>query len=69
MGRAMGFGSEPTFSTHVVRQQRMRMRARAGGGGGAVGKGHRRGIIMFWGYMLRFRMTRVEHLCGKRARG
>ena len=32
MGRAMGFGSEPTFSTHVVRQQRMRTRARRGGG-------------------------------------
>ena len=35
MGRAMGFGSEPTFSTHVARQQRMR-RARAGGGGGGA---------------------------------
>ena len=33
MGRAMGFGSEPTFSTHVVRQQRMRPRARWGGAG------------------------------------
>ena len=32
MGRAMGFGSEPTFSTHVVRQQRMRARARGGAG-------------------------------------
>ena len=33
MGIAMGFGSEPTFSTHVVRQQRMRTRARRRGGG------------------------------------
>ena len=31
MGRAMGFGSEPTCSTHVVRQQRIRARARGGG--------------------------------------
>ena len=45
-----------------------RARAGGGGGGGAVEKCHS-GIIMFWGYMLRFRMTRVEHLCGKRARG
>jgi len=37
MGRAMGFGSEPTCSTHVVRQQRIRARARGGEGcGGAV---------------------------------
>ena len=38
MGRAMGFGSEPTFSTHVARQQRMRTRARRGGGGGGRGE-------------------------------
>jgi len=47
MGRAMGFGSEPTYSTHVVRQQRIR--ARAGGGGVVVGL-CRNGCcgILFW---------------------
>ena len=68
MGRAMGFGSEPTFSIHVVRQQRMRARA-WGGAGVELWKNVMSCEVCYFGVTCEFRVTRVKHLCGKRARG
>ena len=58
MGRAMGFGSEPTYSTHVVRQQRIRARA---GGGGGWGCAEMDVAGCCFGLPVRW-VTRVEHL-------